>query len=431
MLNFLTWLLTPGGNWLHAIILLAALEAPAVLAWNRWQAQRHADPQDDPGRARGAAWARLAVTAALLLVVRALTLSLSLVIPAGSADARVVLPPLERASALLTALLIARAFAEPTLPARGEWLLAGQLGLVGMGLAASWWVWPATLAAGARTYNGSGNETLWELATLAVLAAGAWGLIRRRGPGWLGGVAVLGLLLVAHLGHYLYPLGGTDAPLAVRWGELLAVPAAMIVLYRRAERWPYGAPAAEAVTVVRPAAQPRAGFRLLDVVTTFLVAVLAYGAIEVTTGRYRVEGPSMQPTLHAGEYVAVNRLAYRLGAPARGDIVVVRLGQFEGPDRNVIKRVVGLPGERIDITAGVVRINGRAYPEPYRRRPATYSGSWTVGPDEYFVLGDNRDDSSDSHIWGSIHRRSIEGKAMFVYWPPGEWTAIEHYQPER
>jgi signal peptidase I len=239
-------------------------------------------------------------------------------------------------------------------------------------------------------------------------------------PGRLPGLGLLALLGLAHLAHYRFPLGGTGAPAAVRWGELVVVPAAMLLLYWQAATWP---PASQAAAPQRPA--PPLAWRLFrDVVLTFLIAALVYGAIDLSIGRYRVEGQSMLPSLQAGDFVAVDRLAYRLSEPARGEVVVVRQADPERGERDLIKRVIGLPGETVTLDAGLLRINGRLHPEPYLQAPSTYSGTWVLGPGEYFVLGDNRDVSRDSHVWGPVTRAALRGQALLVYWPPSQWALI-------
>ena len=86
-------------------------------------------------------------------------------------------------------------------------------------------------------------------------------------------------------------------------------------------------------------------------------------------------------------------------------------------NQEYIKRLMGLPGDTLAVKSGAVWINGGQVSEPYIAEPPKYTGSWQLGPDEYFVMGDNRNDSDDSHIWGSVHRRAITGKVVLVYWP--------------
>jgi signal peptidase I len=132
----------------------------------------------------------------------------------------------------------------------------------------------------------------------------------------------------------------------------------------------------------------------------------------------------MLPTLQDGEFVLVNRLAYRLGAPAPGDIIVFR--SINQADLDLIKRIVGTPGDRIAIGDGKVVVNGTTLTEPYINAAPRYSGQWNV-PDGYlFVLGDNRNDSSDSHAWGLLPIQNVIGKAILIYWPPPEWAMLDH-----
>jgi len=138
--------------------------------------------------------------------------------------------------------------------------------------------------------------------------------------------------------------------------------------------------------------------------------------IASVSARVRVDGFSMMPTLQDGEYVLVNRIAYRKALPQRGDIVVFRY-PFH-PEEDYIKRVVGLPGDEVVIENGRVIVNGTPLDEPYIAAPPRYSGVWAVPKKSLFVLGDNRNDSSDSHTWGYVPMDNLVGKAIVVYWPP-------------
>jgi len=95
--------------------------------------------------------------------------------------------------------------------------------------------------------------------------------------------------------------------------------------------------------------------------------------------------------------------------------VTVRPNVLSSPQ--YIKRLMGLPGDTLAVKNGALWINGAKVTEPYLAEPPRYVGAWQLGPDEYFVLGDNRNDSDDSHIWGSVHRPAITGKVVLVYWP--------------
>jgi len=163
---------------------------------------------------------------------------------------------------------------------------------------------------------------------------------------------------------------------------------------------------------------------LLDLFETVALAVVLFLVINAVSARVRVDGLSMLPTLHDGEFVLVNRLAYRLGTAAPGDIIVFR--SVNQADLDLIKRIVGTPGDRIVIGDGKVAVNGTTLKEPYINAAPRYSGQWSV-PDGYlFVLGDNRNDSSDSHAWGLLPIQNVIGKAILIYWPPPEWAMLDH-----
>jgi signal peptidase I len=96
------------------------------------------------------------------------------------------------------------------------------------------------------------------------------------------------------------------------------------------------------------------------------------------------------------------------------------------PDQELIKRVIGLPGDSIYIQNRNVSVNGMILVEPYIAEAPVYSGQWEVPEGYLFVLGDNRNDSSDSHSWGLLPVENVVGKAVLIYWPPPMWNVIEH-----
>ena len=120
-------------------------------------------------------------------------------------------------------------------------------------------------------------------------------------------------------------------------------------------------------------------------------------------------------TLSSESYILVDRLAYQQNAPRRGDIVLFKLPM--DPEQGMMKRVIGLPGEMVSIDQGQVSINGAPIAEPYISEKAPYSGEWKIPAGQYFVLGDNRPNSSDSHSWGFVPRENITGKAVWIYFP--------------
>ncbi|MBI4200290.1 MAG: signal peptidase I [Chloroflexi bacterium] len=180
---------------------------------------------------------------------------------------------------------------------------------------------------------------------------------------------------------------------------------------------------------------------LREVLQTTLLALVLFGGLQATVRNFRVEGSSMEPTLHEGQYLLVNRLVYfrldlgRLGEflpfweaedgkavypfrpPQEGDIIVFQFPQ--DPSRDFVKRVIGVPGDALEIRGGQVYVNGKQLAEPYVLEPVGSSYTLRVlGPGEYFVLGDNRRHSNDSRNWGTVSWELIIGKAWVVYWPP-------------
>jgi signal peptidase I len=163
---------------------------------------------------------------------------------------------------------------------------------------------------------------------------------------------------------------------------------------------------------------------VLDILETLILAVVLYFGINAVSVRVRVDGFSMNPTLQDGEYILVNRLAYKIGNPVRGDIVVFSFPM--DPRQDLIKRVIGLPGESISVQDGKVMINGVPLEEPYIAAPPIYNGTWEVPEGQLFVLGDNRNESKDSHEWGLLPLENVVGRAILIYWPPPEWQVIDH-----
>jgi len=173
---------------------------------------------------------------------------------------------------------------------------------------------------------------------------------------------------------------------------------------------------------VNPPNAPRLVTRstlLRDVVEIVLLVVTIYTLVNLATARAVVEGASMQPNFFTGQLIVVNRFTYYFMPPQRGEVIV--LHDPEDPSQDFIKRVVGLPGERVQITEeGRVLINGTMLDEPYINHfcVSLCKGSWQLDADHYFVLGDNRANSHDSHAFGPLDRKLIVGEAWIRYWPP-------------
>ena len=176
---------------------------------------------------------------------------------------------------------------------------------------------------------------------------------------------------------------------------------------------------------VQPQEDQGGGVRrfLRDVLETVLLSLILFLGINAISARIRIESISMQPTLYAGDFVIVNKIAYKVGSAGRGDVIVFHYPP--DPDREpYIKRIIGLPGDQVRVDGGKVFVNGDALVEPYIAAPPSYQGTWTVPEDSLFVLGDNRNSSSDSHAWGMVPLENVIGKAEVVYWPPSEWKML-------
>jgi signal peptidase I len=163
---------------------------------------------------------------------------------------------------------------------------------------------------------------------------------------------------------------------------------------------------------------------VIEILQTVALAGVFYIVISLLTARVVVEGPSMRPTLLSGEWIVVNRLTYKVGAPQRGDVVVF-LPPTNAQTDDLIKRVIGLPGETVEIREGSVWINGARLEENYVSGTTFPDNSWQLGEDDLFVMGDNRPISLDSRSFGPIHRSEVVGKAWLIYWPPAEWGPLE------
>jgi signal peptidase I len=195
---------------------------------------------------------------------------------------------------------------------------------------------------------------------------------------------------------------------------------------------------------------------LRDLLETLILTVLIFLLVRSVVQNFKVEGRSMEPTLHNGQYLLINKALYwhydpntlaRLapGAeaasdgpiadskylftqPARGDVIVFRYPK--DPSRDFIKRVIAVPGDTVEIRPGVVIINDKTLPEGYVSAPPNYAMQpETVPAGNYFVLGDNRNNSSDSHVWGLVPEGNIIGKAWVSYWPRDSWGEIQSAEP--
>ena len=155
---------------------------------------------------------------------------------------------------------------------------------------------------------------------------------------------------------------------------------------------------------------------LKDILSTALISLGIFLFVYTFVVQpHRVKGDSMLPNFYDSELLLTEKISYRFGEPARGDVIV-----FKAPgSRNVdyIKRVIGLPGEVIQINDGEVSVNGKKLYEPYETQKTRGNIETKLENDQYFVLGDNRGSSSDSRSFGPINKSSISGRTWIVYWP--------------
>ena len=163
---------------------------------------------------------------------------------------------------------------------------------------------------------------------------------------------------------------------------------------------------------------------LLDIGETLLLSLVLFAVVNFVSARIRVEGYSMEPTFHDGELVIVNKLAFTYAKPQRGDVIIFYYPR--DPKEEYIKRIIGLPGDEVIVQDGKVTVNGETLVEPYIADSPAYSLKQTVPEGTLFVLGDNRNNSSDSHNWGPLPMKLVVGKAVFIYWPPQNMTVVEH-----
>jgi len=167
---------------------------------------------------------------------------------------------------------------------------------------------------------------------------------------------------------------------------------------------------------------------LIETVEILVLALVLTFIINLLSARVRVENVSMQPTLHQGELLLVDKLAYLKKLPLTGDIIIFHAPPEPGED--FIKRVIGAPGDQVIIQDGLVYVNHVLLQEGYIASSPDYNGAWEVPADAVFVLGDNRNASSDSHTWGYVPLDNIVGKALLVYWPIPDMTMLEHQLPQ-
>lgn len=181
----------------------------------------------------------------------------------------------------------------------------------------------------------------------------------------------------------------------------------------------------ESSEITRPVRIKTSRYKFLfELVQTLALAFILYFLIDSVVARVRVENISMLPTLESGQFLLVNKLAYRHGDFQYGDIIVFHYP--DNPREDYIKRTIGLPGDSIEVFGEKVIVNGIPMEEPYTAEPTYYTGEWNVPEGFLFVLGDNRNQSSDSHSWGFVPIDNVVGRAIVIYWPLDEMKILNH-----
>ncbi|MDA0270988.1 MAG: signal peptidase I [Chloroflexi bacterium] len=207
------------------------------------------------------------------------------------------------------------------------------------------------------------------------------------------------------------------------------------------------------LTQLDPWAEPKAWYQVIwpwglsglaETLEVIALALVMFVGVRFVAHNYVVDGGSMLPTFEDGEFVIVNRLAYRsfdfswvpgmdgrvwqpFGDPQPGDVIVF-MYQQQPRERDFIKRVVGVPGQVVEVREGRLYVDGVALDEPYIEAPPNYAYPPTaVPPGQIFVLGDNRNNSFDSHLFGLVDQEVVVGRADIRYWPLGRFWMVDHH----
>ncbi|MCB0196954.1 MAG: signal peptidase I [Anaerolineae bacterium] len=171
---------------------------------------------------------------------------------------------------------------------------------------------------------------------------------------------------------------------------------------------------------------------LREVGETIILTLIIFFLIQTVVRNFRVVGTSMVNNLHNGQYLIIDKVSYNpllmeylgIGGPQRGDVIVFK--PPSNPNEDYVKRIIGLEGEEVNVVNGKVFINGEPLDEPFQPVPGTYTmpNPVIVPEGQIFVLGDNRNNSNDSHNWGPLPVENIVGRAWLSYWPPDQWGTI-------
>ena len=166
----------------------------------------------------------------------------------------------------------------------------------------------------------------------------------------------------------------------------------------------------------------------IEILIILALAVAIFFGLRTTVQAYDVIGSSMEPNLHYGDRLMVNKIVYNIHDPERGDVIILQPPHLSEDATPYVKRVIALPGDTVEVKEGAVYINGIMLDEPYLKESPAYTFSEIiVSEGEYFVLGDNRNNSVDSHLGWTVPEDNIIGKAWFSYWPSEAWGFVDHF----
>ena len=184
-----------------------------------------------------------------------------------------------------------------------------------------------------------------------------------------------------------------------------------------------------------------------EILETIILTLIIFLLVRSVVQNFKVDGRSMEPTLESGQYLLINKAAYWriepdglgrvlavfrsqnsgsrfiFGSPQRGDVIIFKYPK--DPSRDFVKRIIAVPGDFIEIKEGKVFVNDKPIVEDYvLNQPNYFVERQKVPPENYFVLGDNRKNSHDSHVWGNVPLDNIIGRAWIRYWPIDQWGII-------
>jgi signal peptidase I len=168
---------------------------------------------------------------------------------------------------------------------------------------------------------------------------------------------------------------------------------------------------------------------LREIVETVALFAIVFTIARFAIGNYSIVGQSMEPNYHETQRLLVDKVSPHLLGYSRGDIVIVH---SPNGDIELIKRLIGKPGDTIELRDNRVFVNGEQLNEPYLppgadSGPKSGSASWTLGENQYFIMGDNRSFSQDSRSFGPVEMDSIVGRALVLYWPFSDFHVVQHY----